>query len=482
MEGKRLLRTIKLTNLLSYGPDGVEIELQPLNVLIGPNGSGKSNLIEAISLLKAAPRDISAPIRAGGGMPEWVWHGGEDSLPIGIMIRTIVFYPPSGETIDYTIRLFGVGQNWDVEEETIESEAQLDAQEPDRQCVYRYEGGRGWGQVKMIFAGSKPVKKLFNWDDLNPRESVLAQRKDPQSYPLITYLGNVFSEIALFRSFDSGRASALRGPQRADESASFLEESGKNLGMVLGELLNQPLVKKRLIAELKRFYEYVDDITTKTVANTIETFFHERGFSRSTPSSRLSDGTIRYLCLLSILCHPEPPPLVCIEDPEIGLHPDILPRVAELLVEASQRMQLIVTTHSDILVSALSHLPEAVVVCERDDDGSHMRRLEPERLKEWLEKYTLGELWRMGETGGNPGAGKSAFTWKVAAIAKRTKPAYAPVSASFSWNCENGRREKRFAGRSPPVGAGLPPSKPFKSLCDLTQRRSISFWWTQKGP
>ena len=86
---------------------------------------------------------------------------------------------------------------------------------------------------------------------------------------------------------------------------------------------------------------------------------------------------------------------------ELGLHPDILPAIAELLKEASERTQLIVTTHSDALVSSLSDTPESILVCERDDEGTHLRRLETEALKEWLEKYSLGELWRMGEIGGN---------------------------------------------------------------------------------
>ena len=70
------------------------------------------------------------------------------------------------------------------------------------------------------------------------------------------------------------------------------------------------------------------------------------------------------------------------------------------MVETSQRAQLIVTTHSDILISALSEVPEAVVVCEHDEDGTHFRRLEKENLKEWLEEYSLGELWLKGEIGG----------------------------------------------------------------------------------
>ena len=69
------MHRIKLENILSFGPDSQELELKPLNVLIGPNGSGKSNLIEVIGLLKAAPSDVLAPIREGGGSENWIWRG-----------------------------------------------------------------------------------------------------------------------------------------------------------------------------------------------------------------------------------------------------------------------------------------------------------------------------------------------------------------------------------------------------------------------
>ena len=71
-----LIHSIRLTDVLSFGPSSQELKLEPLNVLIGPNGSGKSNLIEAIGLLKAAPRDLHAPIRDGGGVRDWIWRGG----------------------------------------------------------------------------------------------------------------------------------------------------------------------------------------------------------------------------------------------------------------------------------------------------------------------------------------------------------------------------------------------------------------------
>ena len=88
------------------------------------------------------------------------------------------------------------------------------------------------------------------------------------------------------------------------------------------------------------------------------------------PATRLSDGTIRFIALLASLSAPQPPPLLCIEEPELGLHPDALASIGDLLLEAAERMQLIVTTHSDALVSALSNQPETVIACERPGAGN----------------------------------------------------------------------------------------------------------------
>src|SRR5205085_8350333 len=123
----------------------------------------------------------------------------------------------------------------------------------------------------------------------------------------------------------------------------------------------------------------------------VQIFFHEGDYS--IPATRLSDGTLRYLCLLAILQDPEPPPLICIEEPELGLHPDILPKLADLLRDASERTQLIVTTHSDILVDALTETPEVIKVCEKHGGQTVIQGLDSENLSEWLQKYRLGELW-----------------------------------------------------------------------------------------
>ena len=154
---------------------------------------------------------------------------------------------------------------------------------------------------------------------------------------------------------------------------------------------------------LKRFFPRFERLSTPVIGGTVQLLLHETGFDTPIPAARMSDGTLRFIAMLAVLLSPEPPPLVCIEEPELGLHPDAVALMAEVLVQASERMQLVVTTHSDALVSALTSRPSAIIACERPGDGTILRRLDPERLAHWLkDDYGLGDLWRMGALGANP--------------------------------------------------------------------------------
>lgn len=399
MDGKILIKTLRLRNFLSYGDTSEEILLQPLNVLIGRNASGKSNLIEAISLLHATPKDFAKPLREGGGITEWLWHGQRTSSEAEVEV--VVEYPEGAQPLRYRISFTAVGQRVEIISESIATET------PEPESVfYRFDKAdrliRTSGQSKK--SGTTAGRPLFDFvidDDFSPEQSILSHLKSSLHYPEITYLGREFGDIRLFREEYFGPYTLARGPQDAALPNDFLLGDGSNLALVLNDFEHRNQPKRKVLERLREFYDEVDDFTTKVQGGTVQLFLHERGLSRPVPALRLSDGTLHYLYLLAILCHPTPPPLMCIEEPELGLHPDILPTVAELLIEASQRTQLIVTTHSDVLVSALSHIPEAILVCERDSEGTHLRRLEREPLKEWLEKYSLGELWRMGEIGGS---------------------------------------------------------------------------------
>jgi len=159
MDGKRLIEKIRLRNLLSFGPETEEFELEPLNVLIGANASGKSNLIEAISLLQAAPRDLLLPFREGGGVAEWLWKGGAGLT--ATELRVVVRSAPGRDGLEYRLGFARLAQRLKIDE--------------------RVEGENARSGV-----------------DLRPDESVLSQRLDPDRYPGIKYLAARFEEIRLY--------------------------------------------------------------------------------------------------------------------------------------------------------------------------------------------------------------------------------------------------------------------------------------------
>jgi predicted ATPase len=398
MEGKRFIHKIKLTNFLSYGSEGEEIELQPLNVLIGRNSAGKSNLIEAISILKATPIDLPAPFRQGGGINEFLWKGERSSSIANIDI--ILNYSERHEKdLHYQLSLTEVGQRLELVDEFLENEQPYEGQE-DIYFYYRYQNGHPVLNINKLTQDGKRFERNLRREDLILDQSVLSQRKDPDLYPELSYVSTEFSKIGLYRNWQMGRSSEPRNAQKVDLPQHPLLEDGSNLGLVLNNLKYQ-LGSRKINDWLTKFYEEAEELDARLYGGTVQIFIREKDLPQPIPATRLSDGTLRYLFLMALLLDPTPPPLICIEEPEIGLHPDILPTIAEMLIEASGRTQLIVTTHSDSLVSALSQYPESVVVCERDDTGTHLRRLEPNKLKDWLENYTLGDLWRMGEIGGN---------------------------------------------------------------------------------
>ncbi len=233
-------------------------------------------------------------------------------------------------------------------------------------------------------------------------QSVFSAYKVPGDTTPITDLGGLLARVRIYRDFrTSGPYSSARSGVSSSATRDFLHDGGDNLAVVLHDL-DFKGVHTRIQSYLAKFCERFEDVKTRLSGPIMGTYMQESGLREPLSAMRLSDGTLKFLCLLAVLLNPEPPPLICIEEPEVGLHPDAIRIVADALVDASQRTQLIVTTHSEALIDAFSDRPEDVLVCERDfDNGTQFRRLDRNQLSEWLEDYTLGTLWRKGELGGN---------------------------------------------------------------------------------
>ena len=392
------MHRIKLENILSFGPEAQELELKPLNVLIGPNGSGKSNLIEVIGLLRAAPGDVMAPIREGGGSGNWIWRGEPDVTEARVeVVVDGPFVRLGKQPLRYSLAfgdfIFGIP--------TLKEEiGEVERTEQGKDSPERYlERRRNKVTLTYRDESGKRSQRELPLTAIKSDQSILSQLKDPVQYPELTHLGHGFSGIHLHREWSFGRNTPPRLPQKADLPNYFLAEDGRNLGMVLNRLEGDPKAKEHLLTMLRNLYHGIDDYHVQVEAGSVQVFLKEG--TVQIPATRLSDGTLRYLCLLAILCNPILPPLVCIEEPELGLHPDILPELADLLRKTSEQCQLIVTTHSDTLVDALSETPESIVVCEKQNGQTKLNRLDKDELSHWLEKYRLGELWTSGELGGN---------------------------------------------------------------------------------
>ena len=384
-----LIRWLHPSGFLSFGPDFSGIDLRPMNLVIGANGSGKSNLIEAVNLLRAAPREWRDVTRKGGGVAEWIWKGGKNTLA---EVEAVISNPNGQQPLRHVMAFHAVSQAFALSDERVENErAGIGQGKP--YFFYRYQNG------DPVLNTAENGQRKLSRDTIESDRSILAQRRDPEIYPELAWLASVYENIRIYREWAFGRGAVFREPQKADMRNDMLEEDFSNLGLFLNRLKTRfPAAKNAILSGLKDLYDGIQDFEVGVEGGTVQVFFTEGDFS--IPATRLSDGTLRYLCLLAILCDPQPPKLICIEEPELGLHPDVLPKVADLLLKASERTQLIVTTHSDILVDAMSETPEVVVVCSKTQGQTTMERLNAEDLAEWLKKYRLGQLWTKGEIGG----------------------------------------------------------------------------------
>lgn len=384
-----LFKSIQLTNFLSFGPQSEEIELRPLNILIGANGSGKSNFLEAFSLIQAMPSE-SGPhrrISEGGGINEWVYKGtGGD----GVALIAPTVHSKADQTLLHHMFFSETAQSFSLQAEFINVVSRVFDTEG---LIYEF---------KKLMNGTIVIRRsggLVKSTISEPNSSILSQLQDSVVYPEITFLGQVYKKIRIYREWSFGRSSTLRKAQKPDQPGIWLEPDLSNLGVFLSRLQSDLKTKKKLKEFIGNIYGGVEDFNIQLAGGYAEIVFQENEFT--TPATRLSDGTLKFLCLLAILLDPSPPPLICIDEPELGLHPDLIIELADLLRDASTRTQLIITTHSETLIDCFSDQPEVVMVCDRDQNGTHIKRLDANELEPWLAEYTLGRLWSKGRFGGN---------------------------------------------------------------------------------
>lgn len=370
-----------------------------LNVLIGPNASGKSNVLRVLETLSVASRGgLGKLVQQEGGMDSLLWDGQVDHVELSI--KTTPADPDQHidrDSMTYLLRLVRLGRSSDyrIDYELLGN-------------FYRVEQGTSQQPFKLIERNaSRGV--LFDENEhslvapeasIPDNETLLSQSSGPftQNRHLASYQ-KVLSSWKIHQGFQTHREAAIRTPQvtRADTQVS---PDGQNLISVLHSLYTGSREFKNEINTAMRaaFGDDFEELVFPPAADQrIQLRIRWKSLQREQSAADLSDGTLRFLFLLAVLANPSPPPLIAIDEPETGLHPSMLPIVAEFARDAANRAQVILTTHSPELLDAFGDEPPTTTVVERVNGETILRVIAGEQLDYWLKQYTLGELYRSKE-------------------------------------------------------------------------------------
>jgi predicted ATPase len=345
-----------------------DFEIRQLNVLVGANGAGKTNFISLFKFLNhLIERRLQVFVAQSGGADVFLYFGRKVTSQIDISLEFGEEDIASGYAIELHPSLTG----------------------------------------NLIFGN----------------ESCWYHRRDKYPRPFTYHLGNAYLESKLLEDNRPTVRLALSLLQSCkvyhfhdtSESArvkqlgdigdnSILRPDAANLAAYLYLLRNlHPAHYQQIISTIRLVAPFFDDFVLRPRPeneNKIKLEWRERGSDDYLDSSYFSDGTLRFICLATLLRQPQLPSLVIIDEPELGLHPYAINILADMLHSASTKTQVIVSTQSVPLINQFQ--PEDVIVVDREEGQSVFRRLDSAKLDEWLEEYALGELWEKNVIGGRP--------------------------------------------------------------------------------
>jgi predicted ATPase len=360
-----MLKQLTLTGFKSIKQ--TDIALQPLNIIIGANGAGKSNLISFFKLLNELVAGRLQQHIAESGRAQSLLYRGPKTTPQ--LTAKLVFDTQSG-TNAYEMRLFyGAGDVLFFAEETL-----------------------------TFSRASSPKPQQLS---LTPGNSETRLRD--QEEPIAKVTQALMSRCRVYHFHDTTATARARQYGYVDDTSSLMPDAG-NIAAFLHHMRNaQPSSYNRIIKTIRMIAPFFDDFVLEpTSQRDIILNWRERNSDLVFGPHQLSDGTLRAICLLTLLLQPPEtlPDTMIIDEPELGLHPYALNAIASILSEASHRVQLIVSTQSSALLSHFN--PEDVIVVTRNGSASDFQRLTEDHLKDWLDEYSLGELWEKNVFGGGP--------------------------------------------------------------------------------
>jgi len=396
-----MIKSIYLKNFFSFKEQ--KIEFGESNFLIGINGSGKSNIIKAFRLLKAALTEGEMEeliINRWGGFDAVYFKGKENEETPSFTILYEFDQEVLGdygykfqESVFYKIQIKKVAgtQNYTVKEKF----GNKAGWEKGYQ-YFRATSGIGWAREGERTDQQHSVK--YTLDVMT--DSMLSQLKDSDRYPQISTLRKAINDISIYSYFNTTETSPIRKPA-APTSAAKLMADGSNLPQLLNWInINYKKDYKCIKNSLNDINPNITDINFHPIGTNIELLLEEEGLNSAVHVAHVSDGTLRFLCLLAIIHNPKRGRFVCIDEPEVGLHPDMICEIMENMETARDNTQFLITTHSELVLNQTTI--DNVIVCEKDEENAtYIKTFRTEEYKEWAVDYSTGNLWRSGDLGGN---------------------------------------------------------------------------------
>jgi predicted ATPase len=340
-----------------------DFELTNLNVLIGANGAGKSNFISIFRLLNEMyEQRLQLYVQKQGG-PDALLHFGRK---VSKKIHAEFYFNQNGYNFDLTPTA-------------------------DNRLIFESE--------KCIFIGTTNNKHYIEPLGTGHHQSNLKTAKGKYS----DYVRPALERWKIYHFHDTGETANIKQPHSASDNLR-LKSDAANLAAYL-QMLNKkhPDEYSRIVDTIRFVAPFFGDFVHREDQEYIELEWTQQGNS-DTPfkAHMLSDGTLRFICLATLLLQPTRllPSTILIDEPELGLHPYAISILADIFKQVAEERQLIVSTQSVELVNELS--PEDVIVVDQDEGASTFKRFSQEELSEWLKEYSLGELWKRNILGGRP--------------------------------------------------------------------------------
>ncbi len=344
------------------------VELRPLNVLIGANGSGKTNFISLFSLLnQVVDGNLQIFVSQSGGADNFLHFGQKTTEAIEIQL----FFDPNG----YVCHLVPAA-----------NDSLVFARE---ECWYH---GPGHAEPFIVHLGA------------GHKESALSIEARQPENRIARYVLGAMESWRVYHFHDTSQSAKVK--QTGDLNDNHrLRPDASNLAAFLYLLQEtSPDHHRKVVASIRQVAPFFDDFVLRPNPlnpEKIRLEWRERGSDAYFNAHSLSDGTLRFICLATLLLQPTLPATILIDEPELGLHPYAITVLASLLRSAASQTQVIVSTQSVPLVNQFG--PEDIIVVDRENGQSVFRRLGGEGLSVWLDDYGMGDLWEKNLVGGRPG-------------------------------------------------------------------------------